>query len=65
MDEALKETLAKLDEMGSGDSRREKTDNIQQEMNKLEELREENWMMRDAAKRPLSRMEWLEREIRK
>ena len=46
MDEALKEILTRLDEMGSGDSRREnKIDNIQREMSKLkkenEELRKE------------------------
>ena len=32
---------------------------------KNEELREENRIMRDAAKEQLSRIEWLEREIRK
>ena len=70
MDEALKEILARLDEMDRRDSRREnKIGNIQQEMGKLkkenEELREENRIMRDAPKGQLTRIEWLEREIRK
>ena len=70
MDGALKEILARLDEMSNGDSRREnKIDNIQRKMSKLkkenEELREENRIMRDAAKGQLTRIEWPEREIRK
>ena len=70
MDEALKEILARLDAMGRGNTRMEnKIDNIQREMRKLrkenEELREENRLMKDAAKGQLSRIEWLEREIRK
>ena len=70
MDEALKEILARLDEINKGDSRREnKIDNIQRGMSKLkkenEELREENRIMRDTAKGQLTRMEWLEREMRK
>ena len=70
MDEILKEILARLEEMGRGNSRMEnKIDDIQREMTKLrkenEELREENRMMRDAANGQLSRIEWLEREIRK
>ena len=64
------EILARLNEMGRGDIRREnKIDNLQREMSKLKkengELREENRLMRDAAKGQLTRMEWLEREIRK
>ena len=70
MYETLKEILARPDEISKGDTRRKnKIDNIQREMDKLkkenEELREENRIMRDAAKGQLSRMEWLEREIRK
>ena len=70
MDEASKEILARLDEMGKGDSRREnKICNVQREMRKLkkenEELREENRIMRDTAEGRLSRMEWPEREIGK
>ena len=68
MDEV--EILTRVDEMSKEDSRTEnKIDNIQREMRKLkkenEKLREENRIMRDAAKGQLSRIVWLEREIRK
>ena len=70
MNEALKEILPRLDEMNKGDSRREnKIDNVQREMSKCkkenEELREENRLVRDAAKGQLLRIEWPERKIRK
>ena len=61
MDEALKEILARLDEMSKQDSRREnKMNNIQREISKLkkenEELREENGLMKDTTKRQLMRI---------